>query len=516
MAELTPIIGMEVHVQLKTESKMFSTVNNGPDEEEPNTNIKEIELGHLGTLPVPNKKAIKWTVKIGSALNCNIAEESKFDRKHYFYPDLPKGYQISQYDQPIASDGSIDLRFYLDDNIRDEAEIGIKRAHLEEDTAKSTHDLHGNTLVDFNRAGTPLVEIVTRPDLRTGLEAKKYCQELQRILRYLEVSDADMEKGHMRCEANISVQESGKFEQKNGKLKPLKGYELKNKVEVKNLNSFKAVEEAIDYEIKRQKELLKNDKYWMQQTRGWNEDKKETKLQRKKETAADYRYFPEPDIPPFNPSEIASGVSVPELPAEKRMRFHNEYGFSYSDSEQLTRQKEWANFAEKVMSELTNWLYSLEELDDKSDEVFADRKTKLAQLSGNWMNNELKGLLKEKNKSISEIEFSSENFAELISLIYTDKVNSTNAGKILDKMVSSSSDTDPSHIMEEEGFGQISDESKIEEIVQHVIEDHPEQVQQYKEGKEGVLDFLVGMVMKATEGSANPQTTKELFREKLR
>ncbi|MFB6181343.1 MAG: Asp-tRNA(Asn)/Glu-tRNA(Gln) amidotransferase subunit GatB [Candidatus Magasanikbacteria bacterium] len=515
MPDYTPVIGMEVHVQLKTESKMFSSAKNELDEEEPNVNINEIDLGHPGTLPVPNKKAIEWTAKIGSALGCDIAEESKFDRKHYFYPDLPKGYQISQYDQPIAKDGELQLEFYLDDNIRDEAKIGIKRAHLEEDTGKSTHDIHGNTMVDFNRAGTPLVEIVTNPDFRNGLEAKKYCQELQRILRYLEVSDADMEKGHMRCEANISLQEVGKFEKEDGEIKPLGDYNLNNKVEVKNLNSFKVVKEAIDYEIDRQKAMLEEGDSWIQQTRGWNENEKKTELQRKKETAADYRYFPEPDIPPFNPLEISGGLSIPELPIEKRLRFHNEYGFSYSDAEQLTRSKKWASFAEGVMSDLVSWLHASDDIESDTDEILKNRKEELAQLAGNWMNNELKGKLKETQKNIDDLSFAQENFAELITLIYTDQVNSTNASKILEKMIDSDTDIDPSHIMEEEGYGQISDEDKIEEIVEEVIDDNPEQVQQYRDGKEGVLEYLVGMVMRATEGSADPQQAKKTLKDKL-
>jgi aspartyl-tRNA(Asn)/glutamyl-tRNA(Gln) amidotransferase subunit B len=494
---------------------MFSPAKNDPDEQQPNKNINEIDLGHPGTLPVPNRKAIEWTVKIGKALNFDIAEESKFDRKHYFYPDLPKGYQISQYDQPIAHDGHLDLTFFLENNIREEAKIRLRRAHLEEDTAKSNHDIHGNTLVDFNRAGTPLVEIVTRPDFKSGLEAKKFCKELQQILRYLEVSDADMEKGHMRCEANISLQESGKFELIDGEVQPLGDYQLNEKVEVKNLNSFKSVESAIDHEIERQQELLKNNKEWGQQTRGWNEDKKKTEMQREKESAADYRYFPEPDIPPFNPKEVAGHTSIPELPIAKRERFHEEYGFSYSDANQLTRSKSWANFTERVMSELTDWLYSSQEIEAESNEILQEKSKDVAQLAGNWINNELTGLLKEKNENIKDTTFSEENFAELISLVYTDKVNSTNAEKILDEMVASSRDLDPTHIMEEQGYGQISDEDKINEVVEEVIEDNPQQVQQYKDGKEGVLDYLVGMVMQATEGSANPQKAKEILQEKL-
>jgi aspartyl-tRNA(Asn)/glutamyl-tRNA(Gln) amidotransferase subunit B len=339
MKNYTTIIGMEVHVELKTKSKMFCSCKNDPDLKEANTNICEICTAQPGTLPVPNKTAIEWTAKIGKALNCNIKDVAKFDRKHYFYPDLPKAYQISQYDEPIAENGNILLFFPLEDNIRDEAKIGITRAHLEEDTAKLLHADEKNTLVDFNRAGTPLVEIVTDPDFKTALEAKTYCQELRTLLRYLDVSDADMEKGHMRCEANISVQEAGKFEIVEGVVKPLGNYKLNNKVELKNLNSFKAVEKGIEYEIKRQTELLEKGEIWIQQTRGWNEKEQKTVLQRTKENAEEYRYFPEPDIPPFHPNEIAGNISLPELPQAKRFRFHNEYGFSYADSKLLSDKK---------------------------------------------------------------------------------------------------------------------------------------------------------------------------------
>ena len=251
-------------------------------------------------LPVLNKQAIEWTVLIGKALGCKIRELSKFDRKHYFYPDLPKAYQISQYDEPVAEHGAINLKFVLEKNIRDEAVINIERVHLEEDTAKLTHGATGETLVDFNRAGTPLVEIVTQPDFKSALEAKIYCQELRTMFRYLGVSDADMEKGHMRCEANVSIQEAGKFEIVDGVVKPLDDYKLNSKVEVKNINSFKAVEKAIEFEIARQTKLLADKQTWGQETRGWDESTGGTVLQRVKESAADYRYSPEPDIPPLS------------------------------------------------------------------------------------------------------------------------------------------------------------------------------------------------------------------------
>ncbi|MFZ2190380.1 MAG: Asp-tRNA(Asn)/Glu-tRNA(Gln) amidotransferase subunit GatB [Candidatus Magasanikiibacteriota bacterium] len=507
----TPIIGMEVHVELKTKSKMFCSCKNDPDLAEPNTNICPICLAHPGTLPVPNQQAIAWTVLIGKALGCTIREYSKFDRKHYFYPDLPKGYQISQYDEPIAEHGSLTLTFPLGDNIREVAKIGITRAHLEEDTAKLLHDNDGNTLADFNRGGTPLVEIVTDPDFKSALEAKTYCQELRSIMRALEVSDADMEKGHMRCEANISVQEAGKFEIVDGVVKPLGDYKLNNKVEVKNINSFKAVEKAIEFEIKRQTELLEKNEPWPQQTRGWDENKGETVLQRIKENAADYRYFPDPDIPPFHPLKIAGAIHLPELPQSKRQRFFAEYDFSYNDAKLLSEDKAWATFTEDVMSELTEWLDSMPESKNKAENI----PQKIARLAGGWITSKLMGILKEKNLDISDVKFSAENFAELIALIYNDRVNSTNANKILLIMAGSDVDKDPTHIMEEKGWGQVSDTGKLGEIIDEVIKSYPAQVEQYKAGKEPVLQFLKGMVMKASEGSADPKVVEELLREKL-
>ncbi len=509
------IIGMEVHVELKTLSKMFCSCKNEPELKDPNTNICEICLGHPGTLPVPNKQAIIWTALIGKALGCSIRDLSKFDRKHYFYPDLPKGYQISQYDEPIAEHGSITLRFPLEDNIRDEAVIGIERAHLEEDTAKLLHNTDKSTLVDFNRAGTPLVEIVTKPHFRSALEAKVYCQELRTLFRFLEVSNADMEKGQMRCEANVSVQEAGKFEIVDSIVKPLGDYELNAKVEVKNINSFKAVEKAIEFEIKRQTEMLEKGETWVQQTRGWNENTNETVLQRTKENAADYRYFPDPDIPPFHPKELSKDVSIPELPQAKRIRFHEEYGFSYADANILANTKKWANFTESVMSELVEWLYALPEVKGESDEIKEEKKSKIARLAGGWITTKLMGIMKEKGLDVSDLQVSAENFAELIALVYTKRVNSTNAQKILLEMVESPTDKDPTHIMEEKGYGQISDEGALGKTIDDVIKNHPKQVEQFKSGKDPIIKFLIGMVMKVTEGSADPAVAEKMLREKL-
>lgn len=516
MPTYTSIIGMEVHVELKTQSKMFCGCKNDPDLPEPNVNICEICVGHPGTLPVPNRQAIASTVLIGQALGCTIRELSKFDRKHYFYPDLPKGYQISQYDEPIAEHGRMILRFILENNLREEAVIGIRRVHLEEDTAKLLHDSEGGTLVDFNRAGIPLVEVVTHPDFKTPLEAKTYCQELRALCRALGVSDAEMEKGHMRCEANISVQEAGQYEIVDGEVRPLGDYHLNPKVEIKNINSFRAVEKAIQHEIDRQIALLEQGETWQQQTRGWDEDKGETVLQRVKENAQDYRYFPEPDIPPFHPLRLVEELRLPELPQAKRNRFHEEYGFSYADAKLLSEDKGWARFTEAMMSELIGWLDVSPEVKGNSDEIREQKKNKIARLAGGWMTSKLMGALTERRLTIADVKFTPENFAELIALVYTNRVNSTNALKILTAMIDAGTDIDPTHIMEAKGYGQVRDEAKITAAVDEVIRNFPQQVTEFKNGKEPILKFLIGMVMKATEGTADPTMVEARLRDKLR
>jgi len=547
MPKLIPIIGLEIHVELKTQSKMFCACKNDPDRAVPNTNVCEICLAHPGTLPTPNAEAIKWTVKIGRALNCKINELSKFDRKHYFYPDLPKAYQISQYDEPVAEHGFIDLQFLNGKNHRDTAHIGITRVHLEEDTAKLTHAdchpresgdlpqqvadsrLHGNdnrgSLVDFNRAGVPLVEIVSDPDIQSAAEAKMYCQELQMIFRALHVSDADMEKGHMRCEANISLQEEGRFEIVGSAVKFSEGYTPHAKVEVKNINSFRAVEKAIEYEIKRQTEMIKKGETWIQQTRGWDDPSGETVLQREKETSADYRYFPEPDIPPFYPLKIAGELDLPELPQATRARLHEEYGFSYADAYLLSADEYWAEFTEGVMSDLYEWLENLPETTKDAEKMnasaiggsaFGGKKSALAKLAGGWITSKLMGAMAERSIDIRILKIKPENFSELVALIYTNRVNSTNAQKILIEMLESGVDMDPTHIMESKGYGQVSDEGALGKVVDEIIKSYPAQVAQFKAGKEPILQFLKGMVMKATEGSADPVVAEKLLREKLK
>jgi len=529
---LIPIIGLEIHVELKTKSKMFCSCANNPFPPKagaplahiiPNTNICEVCLAHPGTLPVPNKEAIIWTVKIAKALGCRINENSKFDRKHYFYPDLPKGYQISQYDEPVGEHGKITLTVIPEKDQRSIAPIGITRVHLEEDTAKLNHAASGNSLADFNRAGVPLVEIVSDPDIQSSTEAKAYCQELQLIFRYLGASDADMEKGQMRCEANISLQEEGKFTNDSGVIKPAPGATLNPKVEVKNINSFRAVEKAIEYEIKRQTELLNKGETWRQETRGWDEPKGATVHQRYKETAADYRYFPEPDIPPFHPLKLAGENTVPELPMARRVRFHEEYGFSLADAFTLTADKHWADYVENVMTELVEWLHDLPETHscvekDKNKERAPVCKTAqdLARLAGGWLTTKLMGAMKERAIDIRILKIKPENFAELVALIYANRINSTNAQKILGEMLDSGVDMDPTHIMEDKGYGQVSDEGKLGTIVDEVIKNYPDQVAQFKAGKEPLIKFLIGMAMKATEGSADPQVVEKLLREKLK
>lgn len=523
MPKLIPIIGLEVHVEMKTKSKMFCSCKNDPFSDTPNNHICEVCLAHPGTLPVPNQEAIISTMKIAHALGCSIAEISKFDRKHYFYPDLPKGYQISQYDMPIGEHGQVELNFTQEKNHRTNAVIGVRRVHLEEDTAKLSHGVSGNTLVDFNRAGVPLVEIVSDPDVQSSAEAKAYCQELQMVFRYLGVSDADMEKGQMRCEANISLQDEASFEYVNGEIKPLPGKTLNHIVEVKNINSFRAVEKAIEFEIIRQTEMIEKGQSWKKETRGWDDATQATVHQRFKETAAEYRYFPEPDIPPFEPSKLTPHLSITEMPGPKRKRFFSEYGFSLADAHLLTSDRKLADYTEQVMSELEAWLQALPETEICTKTGIKDRegavcKTRqdLARSVGGWMTSKLTGLMKERNLSIENLAIKPENFAELIALIYANRVNSTNGQKILLEMLESGVDKDPTHIMEEKGYGQINDTGALTVIIDNVISNYPDQVAQFKAGKDPLIKFLIGMAMKASEGSADPVAVEQMLREKLK
>ena len=499
MDKFDVIIGLEIHAELKTKSKMFCPCDNDSHGAEPNTNVCPICQAHPGTLPVANKQAIEWTILVGLALNCKINKLSKFDRKNYFYPDLPKGYQISQFDLPFVYDGYLEV---------DGEKIDITRIHLEEDTGKLNHPAgKAYSLVDYNRAGTPLMEMVTEPVIHDAQTAKKFCQLYQQVLRYLDISNADMEKGEMRCEANVSIQEKGKWKYEDGLIKPVGDYKLNPKVELKNINSFRAVEKAIEYEVRRQFRALEDGEKLVQETRGWNEDKEQTIRQRVKETSADYRYFPDPDLPPINiTDEMIENIKTQlvELPIQKSKRFQSEYNLSPNDAEILVSDRNLAEFTENTISELHAWVQTNGDNDDKS-------KNRLAKLTSNWLISELFKHLKTDNLSIKDIKITPENFAELIAMIFGGKVNSSAAQIILEEMYRVGGD--PGDIMKALGLEQIQDDSHMEEIVKELINKFPEQVEQYKAGKEAVLQFLVGQGMAASKGKANPQVLSELFKK---
>jgi len=505
---LEPVIGLEIHIQLKTKSKMFCACAAHETSVSPNTNVCPICLGHPGTLPVPNEQALRWGILVGLALNCDIAAHSKFDRKNYFYPDLPKGYQISQFDLPIAENGHLDILIPNGD-IRTDARIGITRAHLEEDAAKNLHHESGKTYVDFNRAGTPLIEIVTEPDFRTPQEAKIFLQELRLIARYLGVSDADMEKGHLRCDANISMRKYDDAGQ-------IVGEKFNPKTEVKNLNSFKNVERALEYEIRRQTDLWQNDSPpSVSTTRGWNDAKQVTEQQRTKEGAADYRYFPDPDIPPLALTQITEDIAknIPELPAARRARFISEYQLKPSDAKQLCDDPALANFTEHVFSELEAWLNSLPEMDDAQHEQYKKEKAKLARLVSTWIITKLGGLLSERGGNVRTMKIDAENFAEFITLIATKKLNASAGLKVLSAMLEDGSD--PSHIMEEQHLGAMQDETELADVVSRVIESHPNELLRYQNGEKQLMKFFLGQIMKETEGTADPGMASNMLKVKL-
>lgn len=510
---LEPVIGLEIHVQLKTKSKMFCSCDNTGEDEPPNTTVCPICMGHPGVLPVINQKSLEWAVLAGLALNCKINDRSKFDRKQYFYPDLPKGYQISQYDAPIASDGWFDIEMPVRKQ-RNRARIRIKRVHLEEDAAKLIHEATKDiSLVDYNRAGTPLLEIVTLPDLCSPLEAKIFMQELQRIVRYLEISDADMEKGHLRCDANISL-----LQVVNGGGKDKKWYsKLNPKTEIKNVNSFRSLERSLEYEIKRQIKLWQEKKPpTVQSTRGWNDAKQITEEQRVKEEVADYRYFPEPDLPPLDLKIIEDKMKplLPELPEAKRKRFMEQYGFDISEAKILTDDKKWANYTEHIISELQAWLLSLEEVEGTEQEIWAKHKKKLSKLVAGWLTNKLAGLMADHKIDIRRLKITPENFAEFITLIYQNKISGPTALKVLEEMMLTG--IDPSQLIEAKKLSQISNAAELGSIVDEVLKESPNEVASYKKGKTNLLQFFIGQVMKKTTGKANPQLAEKIIKKKLK
>ncbi len=479
IARYEPVIGLEVHVQLATATKIFCGCPTSFGDP-PNTNVCPVCLGLPGALPVLNRKAVELAVKAAIALNCRVNAVSRFARKNYFYPDLPKGYQISQYDEPFAEFGYVDLETAEGGKKR----IGITRIHMEDDAGKNVHegfrDSSRYSYVDLNRSGTPLIEIVSEPDLRSSDEAYAYLTELKQVLQFIDVSTCDMEKGHLRCDANVSVR--------------LKGApNFGTRAEVKNLNSFRFLKAALDYEIARQVALVESGGKVLQETRLYDPDLGETASMRSKEHAHDYRYFPEPDLVPLRLSErrVAEIRStMPELPEARRARFTGEYGLREYDAGVLTASRAIAEYYEKVAS------------------VSGDPKA-----AANWVSGDLMGLLNAAGTDIAESPVSAESIGELLVMIDKGEISGKMAKDILPKMFASGESA--STIVEREGLRQISDSSALEKIVTDVLDRNPKQVEQYKGGKTAVLGFLVGQVMKATRGQANPAAVNQLLKTKL-
>ena len=479
MKKYDVVIGLEVHVKIRTASKMFCSCANRYGDE-PNTLVCPVCMGYPGVLPVPNKKAINQTVLAGLMTSCEIAKYSKFDRKSYFYPDMPKNYQISQYDLPFCEHGKIDVsgKGFSGEELEDK-KIGITRIHLEEDVAKSTH-FAGYSGIDFNRAGGPLMEVVSEPDMCSADEAYAYLTSLKQIMQYGGISHCDMEKGELRCDVNIS-------------LKPAGRKEFGTKIELKNLNSFRAIHRSIDYEIARQTVEIDNGVELQQETRGWNDEKGVSYLMRIKESESDYRYFPEPDLMPvtFTDEEIDSiRKTMPETPTAKKERFIADFAISEYDAEVLTQDQKIANFFDE-----------------------AAKKTTSPKILANWIISELLRELSDAGISISESKITPANLAEMVNLI--DK--GTISGKIAKTVFSEMSNTGntPSSIVEEKGLVQVSDSSEIETLIDQAIADNPTQVQQYRDGNPKVLQYFVGQVMKLSRGKANPQMVVKLLKEKL-
>jgi len=486
-----PTIGLEVHVELKTATKMFCHSRNDPDEKRPNVNICPICLAHPGTLPVPNKKAIEHVLRVGLAVSGTLADYTEFDRKNYFYPDIPKGYQLSQYKYPLVSGGEL-------------GGVKLTRIHIEEDTARSIHaeaprlDLKdasrsnlGESLVDFNRAGVPLMELVTEPVIHSAKEAAAFARELKLLLSpaYLDVSEANMEKGEMRVEANISVKRSDLKDAPRSDL----GTILGTKVEIKNLNSFRAVERAIEFEIKRQTELLEKGEKIVQETRGWDENKEITFSQRQKETSDDYRYFPDPDIPKLMISQIEEfknlAETLPELPSARRERYTLEYGIKLEDVESLVANPQYSELFEGVIAALS---------------------AEAAQLTANYLTSDLMGL--DKNNKVKTFP-AVEAMTDLIKMVQNNEVSSRGAKDILAVMAETGDS--PRAIAEAKNLFQKSDEGELAKIIEQVIAENPKQVAEYKAGNDKVLQYLVGQGMKLSGGAANPGLLAELLKKRL-
>lgn len=479
MAGYEAVIGLEVHVQIKTASKMFCKCPNHYGAE-PNTNVCPVCMGHPGVLPNPNREAIRKTVAAGLMTSCRIPNRSKFDRKSYFYPDMPKNYQLTQYDMPFCLAGKIHIhgKGFSGEEMADKY-IGLTRIHLEEDVAKSTH-FGDCTGVDFNRAGVPLMEIVCEPDMRSADEAYAYLTALKQIMQYGGIGDCDMEKGQMRCDVNISIRHKG--DEKFG-----------TKVELKNLNSFRAVHRAITYEIKRQIIMLEAGEEIEQETRGWNDDAGESYLMRGKENANDYRYFPEPDLMPvvLSDEDIEEiRQSLPELPEQKRERYVKDYALTDYDAHVLTLDRGLAEYFEHAAAH-----------------------SKAPKLVANWINGDFMRLLGEQKIELAECKVKPESLAAMVDMIQSGAINGKIAKTVFEEMFRTGREA--ADIVREKGLVQVSDESAITGFVDQVIAANPAQVQQYREGKSAVIQYLVGQVMKASRGKANPQMVLKMLMEKL-
>ncbi len=470
------VIGLEIHIQLATESKIFcgcSTEFGNP----PNTNTCPVCLGLPGALPVLNRQVPELAAKLGLALNCEIRHDSQFARKNYFYPDLPKAYQISQFDRPICENGWLDIHT----ESRGKSRIGITRIHMEEDAGKLVHEDAGTeSMVDLNRAGVPLLEIVSEPDIRSADEAKAYMEKIHAIATTIGVSDGDMEKGHLRCDANVSLRPEGKNE-------------FGTRTETKNLNSFRFVQHAIDYEIERQREELLDGETIVQETRLWDTDRKVTFSMRSKEEADEYRYFPDPDLPLVRLStELIETLrkKLPELPDAKMQRFMEEYGLNDYDAGVLTASQELSEYFEKVL------------VDGAAPKIAC-----------NWITGDLTRVMNESGKTLSEINLSPENLANLTILIDQGEISSKIAKTVFAEMLDSGKT--PNTIIEEKGLKQITDEKELGRIVEELLASNPQQVKQYREGKTKVIGFFVGQMMKQTQGKGDPAVINRLLKEKL-
>ena len=502
-----PVIGLEIHAELNTKTKMFCDSLNDPDEKHPNINICPICMGHPGTLPVINYEAVKKVIVAGLALNCKIAEDTFFERKNYFYPDLPKGYQITQYQKPLCEGGWLDIsRGNPPSHKASEGSkrIRIIRIHLEEDAGRLQHLPNEDySLVDYNRAGVPLMELVTEPDFETGLEVKKFAEELRLILRYLGVSNADMEKGLMRVEVNISLSPSTS----SGQMPKAFG----TKVEIKNLNSIKSASEGVDYEIKRQTELLEAGEKVVQETRGWDDSKKKTVSQRSKEEAHDYRYFPEPDLPPLKFTQIQIGAikeSLLELPQARRERFEKQYNLPSYDIEVFTVNKLLGDYFEHVVSELLSF-DKFSHLEKPPENEYP----KLLKLAANYLITNFNKMVESVSAEPEDTKVTPEMFARLIIFIFHGQISSTVAVGVLGEMFETG--ISPDKIIETKGLTQISGVSELQQLVDKTVINNSQAVEDYKKGKEASLKFLIGMVMRESKGKANPQVVEEILRNKL-